>query len=391
MHCDVVDSLERVPPREWNSLIGADNPFLRHEFLRALERNDCVGAASGWEPRHLLLYDNDTLIGASPMYLKHHSYGEYVFDWAWADAYNRYGYKYFPKLVVAIPFTPVSGPRLLCADGPDSEQIRLTLVAGARQAAEQLEVSSVHWLFTDERDQASLVHSELLSRTGCQYHWENRGFRDFEDFLDSLTSKKRKQIKRERRQAASADLEIRMIEGADVTEEQWAAFYSFYCATYDKKWGMPYLSAGFFEEIGTTLPECVSLVLATRQGRYIAGALCLKGESTMYGRNWGCSEFHPALHFEMCYYQTIERCIAVGLDRFEAGAQGEYKVSRGLLPTQTHSAHWIEHPDFRRAIGHFVEEEHVDVSRFVDYMEQHSPYNSRRSSSTRPASGDDGD
>jgi predicted N-acyltransferase len=388
MHCNVVDSLANIKADSWNALVGADNPFLRYEFLRALERNSCVGAGSGWEPRHLLLYEDEALVGASPMYLKSHSYGEYVFDWAWADAYNRYGHKYFPKLVVAVPFTPVSGPRLLCAEGPQAAEIRLNLIAGARQAAQQLKASSVHWLFTDERDQAALGECDLLSRTGCQYHWENQDFRDFDDFLDSLTSKKRKQVKRERRQAAGAGLEIGIYDGHDISADQWQAFYEFYCATYDKKWGMPYLTAGFFEEIGQTLPESVSLVMAARDGTYVAGALCLKGSNVMFGRNWGCAEFHPALHFEMCYYQTIERCIKLGLKRFEAGAQGEYKMSRGLLPTPTYSSHWIEHPDFRRAIGHFVEEEHVDVSRFVEYMGQHSPYNARRSATTLPADGE---
>jgi len=390
MHCNVVDSLARVTAAEWNALAGEDNPFLRYEFLIALENNQCVGAQTGWEPQHLLLYDDETLVGASPMYLKYHSYGEYVFDWAWADAYNRYGYKYFPKLVVAVPFTPVSGPRLLCAPGPRESEIRLALVASARQAAEQLKASSVHWLFTDDRDNDSLSECGLLARTGCQYHWENQNFRDFDDFLDSLTSKKRKQIKRERRQAAGAGLEINMFDGHDISAEHWQSFYGFYCATYDKKWGMPYLTAGFFEEIGSTLPESVSLVIASRAGNDIAGALCLKGNEVMFGRNWGCSEFHPALHFEMCYYQTIERCIELGLKRFEAGAQGEYKMSRGLLPTPTHSSHWIAHPDFRRAIGQFVEEEHIDVSRFVDYMGQHSPYNSRRTAA-KPRPGSEGD
>ena len=386
LRCEVVDGLTDVDASAWNRVAGDTNPFLRHEFLIALERHGCVGEKTGWEPRHLVLFDeHDRLVGASPMYIKYHSYGEYVFDWSWADAYNRYGHRYYPKLVGAIPFTPVSGPRLLCAGAADASLIRRLLVDAALQVAEQLELSSIHWLFTDRDDQLTLDDEDLLTRTGCQYHWHNQGFRDFDDFLDTLTSKRRKQIKRERRQTRDAGLQVRMCDGADISSAEWDAFYEFYCATYDKKWGAPYLTRGFFHEIGATLPDSVSLALASRGEYYVAGALCLKDSEAMFGRNWGCSEFYPGLHFELCYYQTIERCITLGLSRFEAGAQGEYKVNRGLMPTTTRSTHWIAHPDFRRAIGHFINEEQVDVSRFVAFMEdQHSPYNQRRQGDKSP-------
>ena len=386
MYCEIVDSLASVDASEWNALAGTDNPFVRFEFLRALEQNRCVGAHTGWQPQHLLLYEETRLVGACPMYLKHHSYGEYVFDWAWADAYNRHGFQYFPKLVVAVPFTPVMGPRLLTGTGSDATQYKQALIADALELAQKLEVSSVHWLFTNEQDHQVLGRAELLSRAGCQYHWQNQDFRDFDDFLDSLTSKRRKQIKRERRQARDTGLEITMLDGADVSAAQWHAFYQFYCATYDRKWGMPYLTGEFFEDIGHSMADSVILTLASRGDEYVAGALCLKGPAAMFGRNWGCSEYHPALHFEMCYYQTIERCIELGLQRFEAGAQGEYKMSRGLLPTPTHSSHWIAHPDFRRAIGQAVDEENSDISQFVDFLGEHSPYNQRRS----PGSSTDG-
>ena len=375
MYATITDSLDNVPAGQWNRLIGDGNPFVRHEFLVAMEHHGCVGQESGWTPQHVLVYDDDEeLIGAAPMYLKFHSYGEYVFDWAWADAYQRHGLKYFPKLVIAVPFTPVTGPRLL-SNGTRQADVRAGLIEATLEVAKRAGVSTAHWLFPDDTELDDFKSQEtLLLRVGCQYHWENPGFRDFDDFLDALVSKKRKQIKRERRQARELGIDIQMTAANALTEEQWEAFYRFYCNTYDKKWGMPYLNLGFFLEIGRTMPDDVHLVLAKQGEQYVAGALCLSDDKALYGRNWGSADYFPALHFEMCYYQTIEHCIKRGLSRFEAGAQGDYKISRGLMPTMTSSAHWVGHPQFRDAIAAFLDEERENVMRYINYMNAHSPY-----------------
>ena len=375
MYATIIDSLDNVSAGQWNRLIGGGNPFVRHEFLVAMEHHGCVGQESGWTPQHILVYDDDEeLIGAAPMYLKFHSYGEYVFDWAWADAYARHGLKYFPKLVSAVPFTPVTGPRLL-SNGTQQADVRAGLIEATLEVAKRAGVSTAHWLFPDDTELDDFKSQEtLLLRVGCQYHWENPGFRDFDDFLDTLVSKKRKQIKRERRQARELGIDIQMTAANAPTEEQWKAFYRFYCNTYDKKWGMPYLNLGFFLEIGQTMSDDVHLVLAKRGEQYVAGALCLSDDKALYGRNWGSADYFPALHFEMCYYQTIEHCIKRGLSRFEAGAQGDYKISRGLMPTVTSSAHWVGHPQFRDAIAAFLDEERENVMRYINYMNAHSPY-----------------
>jgi len=374
MYATIVESLDDVKAEQWNPLIGSGNPFVRHEFLVAMERHGCVGRETGWVPQHVLVYDdNDKLVGAAPMYLKFHSYGEYVFDWAWADAYSRHGLKYFPKLVVAVPFSPVTGPRLL-ASSPEQSDIRKGLVEATIEVARRAEISSAHWLFCDQTELEDYESQALLHRVGCQFHWENPGYRDFDDFLESLVSKKRKQIKRERRQVKDSGVEVQMLPAMEVDKNQWEAFHQFYCNTYDRKWGLPYLNVDFFLEIGKSLPEAVHLVLAKQGDRYVAGALCLGDEEALYGRNWGCDDYIPALHFEMCYYQTIEYCINNGLARFEAGAQGDYKISRGLMPRLTSSAHWVAHPQFREAISNFLDEEREGVVRYIEYMNAHSPY-----------------
>ena len=374
MYATIVESLDDVTAEQWNSLIGSGNPFVRHEFLVAMERHGCVGRETGWIPQHVLVYgDDDKLVGAAPMYLKFHSYGEYVFDWAWADAYSRHGLKYFPKLVVAVPFSPVTGPRLL-ASSPEQSDIRKGLVEATIEVARRAEVSSAHWLFCEQTELEDYESQALLHRVGCQFHWENPGYRDFDDFLESLVSKKRKQIKRERRQVKDSGVDVQMLPAMEVDKSQWEAFHQFYCNTYDRKWGLPYLNVEFFLEIGKSLPEAVHLVLAKQGGRYVAGALCLEDEEALYGRNWGCDDYIPALHFEMCYYQTIEYCIRNGLARFEAGAQGDYKISRGLMPRLTSSAHWVAHPQFREAISKFMDEEREGVVRYIEYMNTHSPY-----------------
>lgn len=369
-----LDSLQAVPGAEWNRVAGTANPFLRHEFLAALERTGCVGPGTGWTPRHLTALDAGRLVGAVPLYRKSHSFGEFVFDWGWAEAYERAGLAYYPKLVAAVPLSPVTGPRLLSGSGPSSEAIARELARGALACAREEPVSSLHCLFPPAAEMPLLEAHGLLPRAACQFHWTNAGYRDFDDFLDALSSKRRKEIRRERREAMRAGVEVEVLRGDEVSEHQWRVYHRFYCATFDRKWGYPSLTEDFFREIGCTMPEAVLLVLARRGDRYVAGALFLRGAHTLYGRHWGYLEHHRALHFELCYYRGIEYCIREGLQRFEAGAQGEHKIWRGFLPVRTWSAHWIRHDLFREAIGDFVARERRAVSRYIEELRAHSPY-----------------
>lgn len=374
MRVTVTNRLDTVPEAEWNRLAGAQNPFVSHQFLSALEHSGCLGDASGWWPQHLLVHEGEKLIGAAPMYLKDNSYGEFVFDWSWADAYTRAGLPYYPKLVVAVPFSPVPGPRILVEPGADGAAIAEVLAHAAIECARAHRASSVHWLFTQARDASRLQEQGLLLRTGCQFHWHNPGYADFGDFLGRLTSKKRKQIRHERRDAAASGLAIEMLTGREAGTAQWEAYHRLYCSTFDRKWGRPSLTVEFFEEIGRTLPDATLLVLARHGRRYVAGAFFMRGSDTLFGRHWGCSEYHPALHFELCYYRGIEYCISQGLQRFEAGAQGEHKLSRGFLPIATNSAHWIRHRGFRRAIDEFLVHERAAVERYMAEASDHLPY-----------------
>ncbi|MBF2760754.1 MAG: N-acetyltransferase [Ectothiorhodospiraceae bacterium AqS1] len=366
---------------EWDAL-GDDEgyPFTRHAFLVALEEEGCVGESVGWIPCHLLAYSkdrqdrDDRLVGAMPLYIKTHSQGEFVFDWNWAEAWDRYGMAYYPKLVSAIPFTPSAGPRLLAHPGADGEAIRSALVQGAIELAKRLQASSFHCLFPGERDRDRLEEEGLLLRTGTQFHWENRGYRDFEDFLGSLTSKRRKEIRRERRDAADAPVSIEIRKGGETDETHWRAYHSIYASTYDRKWGYPALSLSFFASVAKAMPERVLLILARRGDRYIAGAHCFVGDDTLFGRNWGCLEEHRGLHFEICYYRLIEYCIEHGLDRFDAGAQGEHKLMRGFLPVETASAHYIDDPRFREAIRDFLERERQQQAAYRELTSRHSPF-----------------
>jgi hypothetical protein len=372
---EVVGALADISAADWNRVAGPVNPFVQYEFLATLEATGCLGQSSGWYPRHVLVSRDERLVGAMPMYIKTNSHGEFVFDWAFADAYERHGLQYYPKLVVAVPFTPATGPRFLVdSTEPDQAGIIDALVGGALTFAEREEISSVHWLFPDGKQQARLRERGLLERRGYQFHWGNPGFRDFQDFLDSLTHKRRKEIRRERRDVADAGLDMEVLWGRDAQERHWAAFHEFYCAIYDRKWGFPSLTLDFFLTIGERMPDAALLMLAARDGQYIAGTYSLCGTETLFGRNWGCIEQHRGLHFELCYYQHIEIAIARGLGRLEAGAQGEHKVSRGFLPTSTYSAHWIAHPSFRRAVDDFITEEAADVDRYLAAASQHSPF-----------------
>lgn len=358
------ESLLEVPAAAWDACAGSANPFVSHAFLGALEESGSVRAETGWLPRHLLLERPDgTLIGAVPLYLKGHSYGEYVFDHAWADAYERAGGRYYPKLQSSVPFTPATGPRLLVAPGEPRETVRRALVAGLERVAEQLGIVTAHVTFPDEAEAEALGAAGWLRRTGQQFHWHNRGYADFEAFLAALSSRKRKAIRKERRDVAEAGVTLRLLTGGDLTEAHWDAFFAFYTDTSSRKWGMPYLNRRFFSLIGERMPERIALVMAERDGRWIAGALNLIGDDALYGRNWGCLETIPGLHFEACYYQAIDFAIARGLARVEAGAQGAHKLQRGYLPVETHSAHLIRDPALAQAVERFLVQERRAVAR----------------------------
>lgn len=373
MQFSTAERLSEVPARDWNRLAGDDNPFVRHEFLAALERQGCLGDRFGWWPRHLLVHDGDRLVAAAPAYLKDNNYGEFVFDQGWSEAYARAGLPYYPKLVVAVPYTPVTGPRLLVDPeaGPAAVD---ALLAGAIDLVERSGFSSLHWLFCDEPTTGRLEAHGLSQRVGCQFHWPNPGYRDFQDFLDTLTSRRRKEVRRERREVERQRIEVRVFSGREAGAAEWDAMHAFYEATFERKWGVPTLSRGFFEEIGAELPEAVALVLARKDGRYVAGAFNLVGRRRLYGRNWGTTGFFPGLHFEVCYYRLIELCIDRGLEVFEAGAQGEHKVARGFLPRTTRSLHWIRHPGFRSAVADFVRRERRAVEAYMAEVLAHSPY-----------------
>ncbi|EIC21763.1 GNAT family N-acetyltransferase [Thiorhodovibrio frisius] len=368
-------SLSEIPAADWNRLTGDDTPFLRHEFLTAMERHGAVGERFGWIPQHLALYDNQgELIAAAPCYLKFNSYGEFVFDWAWADAYQRAGGRYYPKLVMASPYTPATGARVLTAPGPAREPQAQALIAGARQLAETLGLSGAHWLFGTEEELAWQEQAGFMPRLGCQFHWHNQGYERFDHLLSQFSAEKRKKIKRERRRVSDAGVHLRRLPGNQVSEAQWAVFHHFYEDTFDKRGGIPTLSLDFFLDIADTMGEQLLLVMAEYQGQTVAAAFCLVGARSLYGRHWGCSADFHSLHFEACYYQGLEHCISEGLARFEPGAQGEHKIARGFLPTATWSAHWIADPRLRQPITTFLEHERAAMQEYLAEMRQRSPY-----------------
>ncbi len=378
MRTDIVENIAQINPSDWNALAGDSFPFMRHEFLVALERHDCVGERYGWLPQHILVYDDkEQLVGAAPMYNKDNSYGELVFDWGWADAYHRNGLNYYPKLVIAIPYTPATGPRLLvAAQHPEPTAIRQAIIARALQIRQALDASSVHCLFTQPDDTTALHEQGFLLRIACQFHWHNQAYKNFDAFLAQLSHQKRKNIRRERRQVQDSEIRIEILHGNEISEAQWADFYRFYQSTYNRLGGYATLSLGFFQEIGKTMPRSVVLLLAYNGSRAVAGAFCLRDKQALYGRHWGCDEQHDGLHFETCYYQGIDYCIREGLQLFEPGAQGEHKLSRGFLPTRTWSAHWIEHPEFRQAIAQFLRQETAGINHYIQQLSEHSPFKS---------------
>ena len=368
------ESLGAFATVEWNRLNNQQNPFLQHEFLYGLETTDCL-QAEGWISRHITVEIDDKLIAALPLYFRTNSYGEFVFDWAWADAYERAGGNYYPKLVSAIPFTPVRGQRLLIKeDFGDANQLRKIIIEQLIESADSAKISSFHCLFPIDEDVDVFSEHNLLKRKGVQFHWHNQGYRDFQDFLDNLTSKKRKQIKRERRQAIEAGVEIEILKGNEISDEQWQAFYDFYCSTFYRRWGNPRLTLAFFKLLSDKMPNSTLLILAKQNTEYVAGAFAMLSEDTLYGRHWGCSRQLPFLHFELCYYQTIDYCINNGLQVLDAGVQGEHKLSRGFDPVATWSCHWIRHEGFRASIGDFLNRETREIDFYINNLNQHLPY-----------------
>ncbi|TYC63298.1 N-acetyltransferase [Rhodobacterales bacterium] len=352
------------------------NPFLSYAFLEALEASGCATAETGWAARHTLMEDDaGTILGAVPAYLKNHSQGEYVFDHGWADAFYRAGGDYYPKLQISVPFTPATGRRFLVGPDINREAGLQALAAGLVQVCQRHHASSVHATFLTKPEWDTLGELGYLQRTDQQFHWENHGYGSFDDFLEDLASRKRKAIRKERREALSADgIEVEWVTGADLTEAHWDAFYDFYMDTGSRKWGRPYLNRTFFSLINERLAEQTLLVMAKRDGRYIAGALNFIGSETLFGRHWGCTEHHPFLHFELCYYQAIDFAIERRLSRVEAGAQGAHKLARGYLPKTTYSAHWIAHEGLHQAVADYLEQERDAVERENEALSDHAPF-----------------
>ncbi len=370
----VVERIAELPAAAWDACAGGDNPTVSHAFLAALEESGSASGETGWLPQHLAVEDEGgRLIAAAPLYLKSHSYGEYVFDHGWADAYERAGGRYYPKLQLAVPFTPVPGRRLLVH--PDAPRgTREALIAGLIEVARRMGVSSLHVTFPTEAEWRALGAAGLLLREGEQFHWENRGYRSFEDFLAALSSRKRKNIRKEREAALAGGLEIVALTGPAIEKRHWDAFFRFYRNTSDRKWGYPYLTRAFFDRLGATMADKVLLIMAAKAGRPVAGALNLVGRDTLYGRNWGCEADFPFLHFECCYYRAIDFAIARGLRRVEAGAQGPHKIQRGYLPVPTYSAHWMRDRNFAKAVGDFLVRERAVVRGERATLAAYSPF-----------------
>ena len=375
----VAASMAEIDAAQWDACANPDpavfNPFVSHAFLKALEDAGTLGRRAGWLPYHLLLEASDgEIAGAAPCYLKSHSRGEYVFDYGWAEAYERAGGSYYPKLQCAVPFTPVPGPRLLARPGPKHDEHERTLAAAAVALAERLGVSSLHITFPTEGEWQRLGDKGFLRRTDQQFHWYNSGYQSFEDFLASLASRKRKAVRKERAQAAAAGITVEHVTGRDIRESHWDAFFAFYMETGSRKWGSPYLNRRFFSLLGEAMADRCLLVMAKRRGRYVAGALNMIGGDCLYGRYWGAVEHHPCLHFEICYYQAIEFAISRGLQRIEAGAQGEHKLARGYMPVPTYSLHWIADPGFRRAVARYLDEERREVAEHRELLAAYGPF-----------------
>lgn len=386
-----VTSITAISAEDWDACAcphaagdpASYNPFVSHRFLAALEESRSASARTGWAPRHLIAKRGDKIIGVVPCYMKSHSRGEYVFDRGWADAYQHAGGSYYPKLQVSVPFTPATGPRLLARDDTgDPSEIKHVLAQGLQALCNTVEASSVHVTFAEKADWDILASHGYLKRTDQQFHWQNRGYENFDGFLADLNSRHRKAIKRERREAVSAGITIHWLTGDDIDEDAWDAFFTFYMETGSRKWGRPYLTRTFFSQIGETMRKDVLLVMAKRNGRWIAGAINFIGSDTLFGRNWGAIEHHNFLHFEVCYYQAIDFAIQRGLATVEAGAQGEHKLARGYLPQTTWSAHFIADPDLRRAIADYLKRERAYVAEAGRELAASGPF--RKSADDAP-------
>jgi len=377
----VIDSLSEISAEAWDACArwsrdAGLNPFVSHAFLSALEESKSVGRKTGWMPQHLLIQDEETqeVLAACPLYVKSHSYGEYIFDHGWAEAYERAGGRYYPKLQIAVPFTPVPGPRLLVRPGPQESEVRAALIETLIATTRNSRLSSLHVTFCGEDEATAMAEAGFLHRIGLQYHWHNNGYGTFEDFLAALNSRKRKAIRKERAAIADYGLTIRQLSGNDITPAYWDAFFAFYIDTGNRKWGSPYLTRGFFDRLGSTLGDHVVLMVAEKDGMPVAGALNLRGSAALFGRNWGCLADYRFLHFELCYYQAIDYAIAHGLARVEAGAQGEHKIQRGYLPVETHSAHWIADRSFRDAVAEFLQRETRVMEHEIAELAETGPF-----------------
>lgn len=369
----IVSSLSEIGAPAWDALAASQaraNPFVSHAFLHALHASGSASAESGWQPQFLTLFDGDTLAAAMPLYVKSHSYGEYVFDWAWADAYQRNGLDYYPKLLSAVPFTPVTGPRLLARDA----HARAALIAVLVGTQEATPVSSTHILYPPEDEALALQAAGFMLRSGVQFHWLNAGYASFDAFLGTLEAKKRKNIRAERRKVAEAGVVLRRVRGRDASEADWRLFNRCYRHTYKAHHSTPYLNLDFFLRIGAAMPDNLLLIIAERAGAPIAASLVVHNDTTLFGRYWGELEHVPCLHFETAYYQPLEFCIEQGIAVFEGGAQGEHKMARGFLPTRTWSAHWLAHPGFANAIEEFLARENGGIERYMDELNDRTPF-----------------
>lgn len=376
-------SFADIAPEQWGRLSGASrdgdrdvyNPFVSHAYLSSLEESGSATAETGWLGQHLLMEDvQGNLLAALPCYLKNHSQGEYVFDHSWADAFERAGGRYYPKLQASVPFTPATGPRLLTAPGINEDAARPALLEGLKEFARRNGISSAHVTFVPEQEMPAFEAAGFLHRTDQQFHFLNTGYACHQDFLETLASRKRKALNKERRAALDHGITIDWLTGTQLTEEIWDQFFAFYMDTGGRKWGRPYLTRSFYSLIGERMPEDILLVMAKREGRYIAGAINFIGGDALYGRHWGCIEDHPFLHFEVCYHQAIDFAIAKGLKRVEAGAQGQHKLARGYMPVTTHSAHFITHPGLARAVEHYLKREREDVAEMGEILTGHGPF-----------------
>lgn len=380
-HLEIIDKLTEISATEWNALLNHDaGPFLKYEFLNTLEETNCVGANTGWQIAHLALYRQDQMIGAMPLYLKRHSYGEFVFDWSWAQAYEQQGMQYYPKALCAIPFSPVQGARLLCSTKEDLPQVQAQLIAGLKALVLNNNLSSAHILFPQGSEASALANQGFMLRDCVQFHWHNQNFESFEQFLSMLTMKRRKNIRREREQVAKEGISFKHIPGQEANDEDWEFFYRCYENTYLEHHSSPYLNAEFFKLLSRRMPENLHLIIACRNQIPIAASLLVVDAeaSKVYGRYWGAIEHVPCLHFETAYYQAIEYCIKEQIQIFEGGAQGEHKMARGFLPTTIQSAHFIADPRFSKAVEHFLDREHQGIAAYVDELAEHNPLKSSK-------------